>query len=87
MQWQHLWELIESEGFFPGLGLGFVFAYLYVVAQTVLRSNYVSDCAKLERPVKIGNAFYYIVPERLYNKMDVFAAKVALKRDGEEQKY
>lgn len=85
MQWQHLWDLIESEGFFPGLGVGVFFAYLFVVAQSVMRSNYVEDCAKLKSPVKIGKAFYYIVPERLYVRMDVNAAELALKRDGEEQ--
>ena len=81
MQWQHLWDLIESEGFFPGLGAGFCIAYLFIILQTITRSRYMQDCAKRESAIKLGDTFYYIVPERLYNKMNPLAAKASLLLD------
>jgi hypothetical protein len=78
MQWQHLWEIIESAGFVPGLALGIVLAYIFVIAQSICRTRYLHDAAKLESPVKLGEQFYYIVPERLYNQFDHAGARARL---------
>lgn len=60
---------MQTKEFSSGLLIGMLFFGLIWMYSLVLKARVLYQCATQVTPTKIGNNFYYIVPESVYNKL------------------
>lgn len=62
----HALEIMRSPPFMLGALAGVVFGYLCWFLSSSSRINYYKTASDMKSAVKIGDKFYYIVPETTY---------------------
>lgn len=84
MNWPAIIEAAQTKEFELGLTIGMIVFGLMWMYSGVQKARYLWECAQQKSAVKIGDGFYYIVPEKVYNKFDVPAAYAARQLEAQQ---